>query len=118
MTTPLHRYLIRIPVRKKDEIILLPVETLASIVSERALVHLTTITGERHTMTHSLKDLESRLDPATFVRLSRGSIVNIAAIRRVRLTAGSSYLIELTNGEEIPVARIQARVFRHRLLAL
>lgn len=118
VTTSDQPYLSRIPVRTRDEIILVPVENVVAIVAEGELIHFTTIAGERHTMTYRLEDIECRLDPANFVRLPRGSIINIDAIRRVRLTPGSSYIVELTNGHEIAVSRLQARVLRHRLLAL
>ena len=49
--------------RRRDEIILVPVTTIASIVAEGELLYLTTLKGERHTITYRLKDLESRLDP-------------------------------------------------------
>ena len=62
-------FLERIPVRRRDEIIIVPVGDIASIVAEGELLHITTAKGERRTITYRLKDLELRLDPSRFIRL-------------------------------------------------
>ena len=62
-------YLERIPVRRRDETVILPVRQIASIVAEGELLHLTTIGNERFTISHRLHALEARLDPRRFVRL-------------------------------------------------
>ena len=41
----------RIPVRRREEVIILPVTQLASIVAEGELLHLTTVRGEHYTIT-------------------------------------------------------------------
>jgi two-component system, LytTR family, response regulator len=111
-------YLERIPVRRQDDVLLLPVKQIASIVAERELLHISTARGEKHTITYRLKDLEMRLDPAKFVRLGRGAIAAIEMISKVHLMPGGAYLVALTNGEELQVSRIQSRVVRERLLKL
>ena len=80
---PPAEYLRRIPVRRRDDTIILPTEQIVAIVADGELLHLTTGTGERHTITYRLKDLELKLDPGRFVRLSRSAIVNIDAVARV-----------------------------------
>jgi two-component system LytT family response regulator len=111
-------FLRRIPVRKRDDIVILSVDQVASVVADGELLHLTTRAGERHTLTFPLKDLEARLDPAQFVRLSRGALVSIDTIRRVSPMPGGTYSVSLTNGQEIPVSRLRARVLRDHLLRL
>jgi two-component system, LytTR family, response regulator len=111
-------YLERIPVRRQDDVLLLPVKQIASIVAERELLHITTARGDRHTITYRLKDLEVRLDPSKFVRLGRGALAAIEMIGKVHLMPGGAYLVTLTNGEELQVSRIQSRVVRERLLKL
>jgi two-component system, LytTR family, response regulator len=111
-------YLERIPVRRQEDVLLLPVKQIASIVAERELLHITTSRGDKHTITYRLKDLEMRLDPAKFVRLGRGALAAIEMIGKVHLMPGGAYLVLLTNGEELHVSRIQSRVVRERLLKL
>jgi two-component system LytT family response regulator len=111
-------FLERIPVRRQDDVLLLPVKQIASIVAERELLHITTSRGDKHTITYRLKDLEMRLDPAKFVRLGRGALAAIEMIGKVHLMPGGAYLVTLANGEELQVSRIQSRVVRERLLKL
>ncbi|MGE0101687.1 MAG: LytR/AlgR family response regulator transcription factor [Blastocatellales bacterium] len=108
----------RIPVRRRDDILLLPVAEIAAIIAEAELLHLTTVDNRRFTITHSLKDLESRLDPAAFIRLSRGSLAAIRHIDRINPLPGGTYLVTLSNGQELNVSRLQARILRERILRL
>jgi two-component system, LytTR family, response regulator len=111
-------YLERIPVRRREIVTLLPVRQIASVVAERELLHITTGRNDRHTITYRLKDLEARLDPAKFVRLGRSAIAAIDMIAKIHLMPGGGYAVTLTNGQELPVSRIQSRVVRERLLKL
>jgi two-component system LytT family response regulator len=108
----------RIPVRRKDDIVLVPVSQIVSIVAEGELLHLTTARQERYTITYRLKDLEARLDPGKFIRLSRGALANIDYVVRVTPMPGGVYTVKLQNHEELDVSRIQSRLLRGRLLHL
>lgn len=110
--------IVRIPVRRRDDIVLLPVTQVASVVADGELLHLTTMRGERHTISYRLKDLEARLDQARFVRLERGALVNVDAITRVSPMPGGTYLVTLSNGQEIRASRLQSRILRDQLLRL
>jgi two-component system LytT family response regulator len=110
--------ILRVPVRKKNEIVLVPVEQIASIVADGELLHLYTIKNEKHTISYRLKDLEARLASAEFIRLGRGTLANVAAIDRVTPLTGGTYVVALKNGQDLPVSRIQSKVLRERLLKL
>jgi two-component system LytT family response regulator len=112
------KYLERIPVRKRDAIVLVPVQQIASAVAEAELLHLTTVRNERHTITYRLKDLEARLAPDRFIRLGRGILANVDCIQRVAPMPGGMHVVTLTNGQELHVSRIQSRTLRERLLRL
>ncbi len=108
----------RIPVRRRDEIVFVPVSSLTSIVAEGELLYLTTVKGERHTLTHRLKDLESRLDPQRFIRLGRGTLANVEHLVKVHVMPGGTHVAQLANGQRLQVSRMQSRVLRERLLKL
>lgn len=112
------QYLRRIPVRKKEDILILPVEQVAAIVADGELLHLTTIQGERFTITYRLKNLEARLDPSKFVRLSRGTLANVQMIHRISPMPGGTYVVTLRNNLQLPVSRLRARALRDELLRL
>jgi len=111
-------YLRRIPVRRRDDIVIVPVDEMAAIVADGELLHITTILGERHAITYRLKDLEIRLDPLRFVRLSRGALVAIDQIQKISPMPGATYMVTLKNKVQLPVSRIRARVLRDELLKL
>jgi DNA-binding LytR/AlgR family response regulator len=108
----------RIPVRKKEHIVLLPVEQICTIVADGEILHITTAAGERCHITFRLKDVETRLDADQFVRLSRGTLVNIGMIQRVTPEPGGTYTIAMVNGQELHVSRIRSRIIREQLLRL
>jgi two-component system LytT family response regulator len=108
----------RIPVRRRDEVLIIPVHQIASIVADGELLHLTTVTGDRHTINHRLKDLETRLDPAKFIRLGRGTMANVDLITKVGMMPGGGHVAVLTNGQKLTVSRRQSRTLRERLLKL
>jgi len=108
----------RIPVRKRDDIFLVPVDQIASVVADGELLHVTTRTGDRHTITYRLKDLEARLDPAQFVHISRGTLLNISVIQKITPMPGGTYVAVLQSGAQHQVSRIRGRVLRDQLLRL
>jgi len=111
-------YLERIPVRGPEDIKILPVSQIVSIVANGEFLCISTLSGEEHTIGHRLKEIEARLDPNRFIRLGRGALVNVDQIDRVVPMVGRSYVVYLNNGREINVSRIQSRMLRTRLLRL
>jgi two-component system LytT family response regulator len=111
-------FLERIPVRRRDEVFILPVRQIASIVAEGELLHLTTVGNERFTISHRLHALEARLDPRRFVRLGRGTLAALDLIQRVSPMPGGTYQVTLANGQQLAVSRLQSKVLRETLLRL
>jgi len=108
----------RIPVRQRDEIIIVPIKEIASIVADGEILRLTTAGNETYIIAYRLKDLEARLDPARFVRLGRGAIANLEMLRRVSAMPGGTYVATLSNGQQLSISRLQGRILRERLLKL
>jgi two-component system LytT family response regulator len=111
-------YLDRIPVRRRDEVIILPVKDIASIVAEGELLHLTTVRGDSYTITYRLKDLEARLDSSRFIRLGRGTLANIELIVKVHVMPGGTHVAVLSTGQRLQVSRLQSKILRERFLRL
>ena len=112
------QFLERIPVRRRDETVILPVRQISSIVADGELLHLTTAGSDRFTISHRLHALESRLDPRRFVRLSRGTLAAVDQIKKVSPMPGGTYQVQMANGETLQVSRIQSRLLRDTLLRL
>lgn len=111
-------YLERIPVRDRSEIILLPVRRIASVVADGELLQITTVNNERYSINYRLKELETRLDPNLFVRLARGTLVNIEMIARVSPLPGGTFAVTLNNNQQLQSSRLQSRILRDSLLRL
>jgi two-component system LytT family response regulator len=94
-------YLERIPVRHREEVIIVPVHQIASIVADGELLKITTMRNERHTITYRLKDLDRRLDPARFIRLGRGTLANVELITTVSVMPGGTHVAVLSNGQKL-----------------
>lgn len=111
-------FLERIPVKRNEEILLVPVGEIASIVADGELLYITNIQNKRFIINYRLKDLEMRLSPKIFIRLSRGALVNLEMISSVAPMPGGTYEIKLKNGQEIISSRLQSRILRERIFKL
>ena len=111
-------YLERIPVRQRDEVVLVPVATSSRPSSPRENCCTSPPSSGSHTITYRLKDLEHRLDPEKFIRLGRGTLANVELIAKVALMPGGTHQATLSNGQKLQVSRIQSRILRRRLLRL
>jgi two-component system, LytTR family, response regulator len=112
------QHLQRIPVKRRDETVILSVRQIASIVADGELLHITTVTNERYTISYRLHALESRLDPHRFVRLSRGTLVAVDIIQTFSPLRGGTYRVQLTNGQTLTASRIQSRMLRETWLRI
>jgi len=108
----------RIPVKVREDILLVPVGDIASIVADGELLHLTTAKNQKYTINYRLKDIETRLDERQFVRLSRGALANLEMIERVSPMPGGTYVVTMKNGQEIASSRLQSKILRSKLLKL
>jgi DNA-binding LytR/AlgR family response regulator len=111
-------YLVRIPVRYRSEVFLVPVSQVAAIVADAERLTITTTGGKQYVINYRLKDLESRLDPEQFVRLSRAALVNLSAVSRIVVRQSGMNTVILENGQELSMSRLQSRHLRQTLLRL
>jgi DNA-binding LytR/AlgR family response regulator len=112
------QFLQHLPIRSGGRFHIIPVQDLVSAVSHAEYLHLTTRDGERHIIVHRLKDLEAKLDPASFVRLSRSTVVNVSFVRHLVPGPNNVLRVALSNGDEHATSRRRARQLREGLLRL
>ena len=91
-----------------------PQDAVLCFDSEQGLTALVTA-HERHWMEPTLNDLEARLDPAVFFRVSRAAIVRLDAIVEVVPLVGGHGEVRLTNGARLPVSRRRLRALLARI---
>jgi two-component system LytT family response regulator len=61
--------------------------------------------GHVHLVRHTMKRLEGRLDPATFVRVHRSAIVNVARVTRAEPLGHGEYRLHLRSGARVDTSR-------------
>ena len=70
--------------------------------------------GDAYRLRGSMKNMERRLDPKTFVRIHRSAIVNVDRIRELEPWFHGEYIVILRDGTRLRASRR----FSHRLRAL
>ncbi len=108
----------RIPVRDRDEILLIPVSDVAAIAADGELLIISTEGGGRYTINYRLKDIETRLDPRRWVRASRSALINLDHLAGAAPMPGGTYLLRMKNGMEIPASRTRSKELRAFVLNL
>jgi two-component system LytT family response regulator len=73
------------------------------------------VAGQRFWMPPTLNELEDRLDPRVFFRVSRAAIVNLDAVKEVAPTAGGHGEVTLRDGTRVQVSRRRFRELTDRL---
>jgi len=81
-----------------------PAAEVVCFLSEDGLTRLRTA-GARYWMQPSLNELESRLDPGGFFRISRSAIVSLDAVREVHPLPGGGATVALSNGDKLEASR-------------
>jgi two-component system LytT family response regulator len=74
------------------------------------------VAGEPFVVDHSIRDLEARLDPASFVRIHRATLVNLDHVAELRFGAGGTWVrLRGPPPADLPVARDRVAALRDRL---
>lgn len=109
-STPLKRFL----ARKGNRFRVIAGTDVVCFVSENGLTKLQT-SSEHFWISPTLNDLEERIDPAQFFRISRAAIVNLDAVHEVTPGDGGQGAVTLRDGTRLEVSRRRFREFSERL---
>jgi len=113
---PAGRYLQRLVFKDRDESIVLRTSDIVWIEAQDYYVRIHSARG-RYLLRTTLASLGERLAPAQFLRVHRGALVNIDAVRSLRARDGVR--LTLSDGSDVPVSRARRRsvvtVLRPRL---
>lgn len=107
------QYLTRLVVRSGEEVLIVRAEDVDWIESADNYVELH-VGGETKLLREPLGRLESRLDPAMFLRIHRRMIVNINRIERLHPYFHGTYEVVLRNGARLT----SGRAYRRNIQAL
>ncbi|WP_374353445.1 LytR/AlgR family response regulator transcription factor [Chitinimonas sp.] len=94
----------RVLIREREQVHVLPVDTIDYVEAQDDYIRIHA--GQRaHLKTQRLSDLEARLDPASFVRVHRSYLINLACLVGLERNGSDGYVACLRNGQRIPVSR-------------
>lgn len=97
-------YTTRIVFKSKGRILFLPVSEICWIGAEENYVRICT-QSETHLLRETMTHLEEKLDPNTFMRVHRSSIVNLQYVKEVRPEVDGEYGVHMLNGQKISMSR-------------
>lgn len=98
-------YKTRLLVKDKGEYFFVLVEEIEWIEAEGNYARLHLDGGGTHLIRASLSDLESGLDPSSFLRIHRGAIVNLDRVTSIHPHGVSDYRVVLQSGRPVNVGR-------------
>jgi len=110
---PQHIKIDRIPAEKQGKTILVNESDIIFAFTEQDYVYIKTINDKLFTR-FTLKELESRLNPAIFFRTHRCYLVNLHKVKEIIPFFNGTYtlIVEDNDKSEVPVSRAQAKKLR------
>jgi two-component system LytT family response regulator len=110
------RRLDRIASRVGERTTLLEVARVSHFVARDKLT-FAVVNGREHVVDHTLAQLEERLDPRRFVRIHRGTIINLTLVQELYPAVDGGVLVRLRDEarSELSVARDRVRELKQRL---
>jgi DNA-binding LytR/AlgR family response regulator len=104
----------RLAARRGKRIVIVPLRDVIRIEIEDKLVFACTAT-ERLLLEKTIGELEILLQPAGFLRISRGELVNLDTVRELMPWFSGTWRVKLSNGEERDVSRDRARQLKEAM---
>jgi two-component system LytT family response regulator len=98
------QHLTRLPVKSGDKVIFIKAAEIECLeaAGNYVAVHAR---GEQHIIRETLTELESQLDPAKFLRVSRSAIVNLNHVRELQPMFKGDHAVILHSGKSVPMTR-------------
>ncbi|HWR52255.1 MAG TPA: response regulator [Bryobacteraceae bacterium] len=114
VTEAVHGKGTRLLARCGDRVHVIPQREVVYLSSDGGLTRANT-RDRQYVLEPTLNDLEERLDPSVFFRISRAAIVNLNAVMEVRLLVGGTADVALKSGAKLEVSRRRLSELLERL---
>ena len=108
------RWLERIAVEARGQVVVVPVERISHITSSGAYAELHA-GGKVHLIREKMQTLEDRLDPSRFFRVHRSSIVRLEMVEAILNRGGGDYFVRLSDGTRLSLSRSRRPELEKRL---
>ena len=109
-------FLRRLPFRTRDGVQFIEVAAITHFTTRDRLTYAVTAAVD-HVVDYGLADLESKLDPAKFIRIHRGTLLNLDHLDEVQPWPGGRLLVRVKDPKrtELEVARDRVQALKERL---
>jgi DNA-binding LytR/AlgR family response regulator len=104
----------RIAARRGKRIVIVPLREVIRVEIEEKLVFAVTA-NDRLLVEKTISELEAILEPAGFLRISRGELVNLEMVKELVPWFSGTWRVKLANGEERDVSRERARQLKEAM---
>jgi len=98
------RYLSRLLIKSAGRVFFLKADEIDYVSAEDYYVRLH-VGRKGHLLRETMGELESKLDPARFVRIHRSTIVNLERVRELQPLFNGEYAVLLSDGTELKLSR-------------
>ena len=104
----------RLAAKRGNRFVIVPLKEIARVAIEDKLV-FAYAEKERYLVERTISDLETLLEPAGFVRISRGELVNVEMLRELIPWFSGTWRVRLAGGGEHDVSRERAKKLRESM---
>src|SRR5215203_2886687 len=108
-------YLTRLMIKVSGRVVLLKVDEIDFIEADGNYAKLH-VGRKAHLLREKMHDLEGRLDPSTFVRIHRSTIVNLDRIKEMHPHFNGDYIVVLEDGRQLKLSRSRREQLEARLI--
>jgi two-component system LytT family response regulator len=102
-------------VQKSEKLLNLPVEEIVYLEASGDYTILTT-KGDQFVSSSGLGKLEEILNPETFIRVHRSTIININNLKEIEKHFNGGMVVKMLNGKSFPVSRTYAKLIRKKVV--
>lgn len=102
-------------VQKSEKLLNLPVEEIMFLEASGDYTILTT-KGDQFVSSSGIGKLEEILNPETFIRVHRSTIININFLKEIEKHFNGGMIVKMQTGKSFPVSRTYAKVIRKKVV--
>jgi two-component system LytT family response regulator len=102
-------------VQKSEKLINLPVEEIEHLEASGDYTILTT-KNDQFVSSSGIGKLEEILNPETFIRVHRSTIININLLKEIEKHFNGGMIVKMNNGKTFPVSRTYAKLIRKKVV--
>src|SRR5688572_12223492 len=102
-------------VQKSEKLFNLPVEEIVYLEASGDYTILTT-KNDQFVSSSGIGKLEEILNPETFIRVHRSTIININSLKEIEKHFNGGMVVKMQNGKSFPVSRTYAKLIRKKVV--